>query len=66
MFHWPSDGKLVVPGLKQQPVRAFLLTDAQHQALPITAADGTVTIQLPASMPDPLATVVVLDVQGQP
>ncbi len=66
VFHWPSGGKLVVPGLANQPVKAYLLADAQHQALPMTAADSTVTIQVPTTMPDPVATVVVLDVQGQP
>jgi alpha-L-fucosidase len=65
VFNWPADGKLVISGLPNPPVKAFLLSDAQRQALGTTTRDATLTIQLPTSMPDKIATVVVLDVKGE-
>jgi alpha-L-fucosidase len=62
VFSWPQDGKLIVPGLANAPIRATLL-DA-GKTLDVTAGDNEVTIALPAEMPDEIATVVVLDVKG--
>jgi len=61
VFDWPASGKLVVPGLADQPDRAFLLADGKP--LDTTIADGQLIVTVPAAAPDPIATVIVLDVR---
>ena len=64
VYDWPANGRLVVPGLANNPVRAFLLDG--RQALPFTAANNSVTISIPAAAPDKNASVIALDIQGSP
>ena len=64
VFDWPENGQLVVNGLANTPVKAVLL--ARNQELQATAGDNRVTIVLPDEAPDKIATIVVLDIQGQP
>jgi len=66
VFQWPADGKLLVPGLGNKPLKAFLLSDAKQSALPVASRDAGVTVDLPPQAPDPIDTVVVLDVAGPP
>jgi alpha-L-fucosidase len=63
VFDWPADGQLVVP-LTAKPIAAKLLGGGAK--LKVTAATGTLTIALPAQAPDPIASVIVLDVAGSP
>lgn len=68
VFNWPSGGELVVPGLYNTPRRAFLLSDP---GLPLSVtgageAGDNLRIRLPERCPDPIDTVVVLDVAGEP
>lgn len=65
VFDWPKDGKLVVPGLKSQPARCFLLSDPDKTLLTTGRDDSGVTVQLPAAAPDPICSVVVLNVRGK-
>ncbi len=66
VFNWPADGKLLVPGLKNEIVGAWLLVDADKTRLGAQqVADGTV-ISLPAAAPDLICTVVVARIQGEP
>ena len=64
VYDWPANGRLVVPGLANNPVRAFLLDG--RQALPFTAANNSVTISIPAAAPDKNASVIALDIHGSP
>jgi len=58
VFDWPKDGKLAVkPGFTA--TRARLLTNGS--ALKIASDAGVTTISLPATAPDAVASVVVLD-----
>jgi alpha-L-fucosidase len=66
VFDWPKDGKLAVSGLKNKATSAYLLSDAAKAKLPLEQKDGTVTISLPSKAVDPIDTVVVLDIEGQP
>lgn len=59
VFAWPADGKLVVPGLSDKPERAFLL--AGGQPLDTAVAGGQLVVRVPATAPDPIATVIALD-----
>lgn len=64
VFDWPSSGRLVLTGLGNRPVEAFLL--AGNQRLRVAGDNSAVTIMLPAEAPDKIATVVALDIEGAP
>ncbi|MBE0657993.1 MAG: alpha-L-fucosidase [Bryobacteraceae bacterium] len=64
VFEWPKDGKLVVPLANAGSAKARLL--AGGKALKISAASTSLTIQVPAAAPDPIATVIELDLAGPP
>jgi alpha-L-fucosidase len=63
VFDWPSDGRLVVPGLTNDPVRAELLAD--RSALRTERREDALVITVPTTPPDSDATVVVLDLAGR-
>jgi alpha-L-fucosidase len=58
---WPAT--LVLHGLRNQVTGATLL--AGGAAVPMTQADGAVTLTLPAEAPDPLVSVIALDFAGE-
>ena len=62
VFDWPKDGKLAVPGLHNQVVSATLL--AGHVNLEAVRGDDGVILQLPETAPDPMVSVVKLEVAG--
>jgi len=64
VFTWPSDGKLLVPGLKNKPETAYLLADAKRHPLATEASPEGLTISVPPTPPDPISTTLVLKVQG--
>lgn len=64
VFQWPPDGKLLVPRLSSKVSRAYLLADADRKALEASAGDGGVTVAVGGKAPDPLASVVVLELDG--
>jgi alpha-L-fucosidase len=63
VFNWPSDGKLVVPGLNAPVESAMLLADGKK----LEAKNGAegVTVTLPAAAPDAISSTVVLKVKGK-
>jgi alpha-L-fucosidase len=63
VFDWPSDGKLVVPGLLSTPNSARLLVSGQKLHSSKTA-DGIV-IEVPQEAPDKISTTVVLRIKGK-
>jgi alpha-L-fucosidase len=64
VFDWPKDGKLSVP-LATAVSKAYLLSDPS-KALTTTAADGSLTIDVPAAAPDPIASVIAVECAGEP
>ena len=63
VFEWPKDGKLVVPGLKNEITKAYLLKPnfiGWHKRL--SAANGVdgVTVAVPAAAPDKISSTIVL------
>ena len=62
VFDWPKDGKLLVP-LKNKVTGARILGGKKVKA---TAEDAGVTIQVPATAPDAIATVIKLTLSGEP
>jgi alpha-L-fucosidase len=64
VFDWPTTGKLVLTGLANKPVKAFLLQG--NQPLEVASANNQVAIALPENAPDKHASVVALDIKGKP
>jgi alpha-L-fucosidase len=64
IFDWPQDGALTLPASTPPPRRASLL--ATGADVPIAGDDGRTILHLPTQPPDPIATVVVLDMPASP
>lgn len=63
VFNWPEEGKLLVPGLRNEVRSAWLL--ATDKTLMATAGEAGVTIDVPAAALDPIDTVIVVEVKGE-
>jgi alpha-L-fucosidase len=63
VFEWPADGTLVVPGLKARIEKAVLLA-APDRAVGVEAGGKGASLAVGARAPDPVCTVVALDVAG--
>ena len=63
VFDWPADGKLLVPGLKS-PVASSKLLANGNMLKTETTPDGLL-ISLPRSAPDPIASVILLEISGK-
>ena len=63
VFDWPQDGKLTIPGLKNEIVSAKLL--AGNTVLKTTATADGLTISVPEKSSDPIATVIKVEVKGK-
>jgi alpha-L-fucosidase len=64
VFNWPADGKLELPGLKNEVKSARLLSGSEKLA--VAKSEAGITITLPPKAPDPIATVIALDIEGAP
>lgn len=61
VFDWPQDGKLHVPGLKNEIISAKLLDGGNVKVRP--DKDGII-ISVPDEAPDPIASVIKIEVKG--
>ena len=64
VFDWPANGKLIVPGLKNTIEKAYLLADKSQKPLDHQTIQHAAVIKVPVIAPDPLVTVVVLEMTG--
>ena len=64
VFDWPSDGKLIVPGIFNKVKQAYLLSDSKKSLLTKRKEDAIV-ISVPSQAPDTINSVIVLDVAGK-
>jgi alpha-L-fucosidase len=62
VFDWPADGKLLVPGLKNEVTSASFLANLKKLAAAKT--DSGVMLTVPATAPDKIATTIALKVKG--
>lgn len=62
VFEWPTDGKLMIPGLKTKIKKARLL--ATGQTISSSVTDAGVTLVLPQTSPDPIAAVIAAELEG--
>jgi alpha-L-fucosidase len=65
VFDWPSDGKLLVPGILNQAKQAFVLSDPKHATLVVGRKEDALVISVPAKAPDAINSIVVLDINGK-
>ena len=61
VFDWPKDGKLTVP-MSNKVTKAVLL--ANGSAIPVKNTEAGIELALPSSAPDPMVSVIALDVAG--
>jgi alpha-L-fucosidase len=62
VFEWPDNQKLIVPGLKSKVKSGKILATGEKLHLQKTP-DG-ITIDLPPDAPDPINSVIVLEIKG--
>ncbi len=66
VYNWPLNKQLVVTGIKSAPSKVYLLADKQKVSLNFDFNQIVTTISLPASQPDPLVSVVVMEYENRP
>jgi alpha-L-fucosidase len=66
VFDWPADGRLVVPGIFNEPRQAYALAAAGRRPLVVEREEDALVVRLPAQAPDPIDSVIALDVAGRP
>jgi len=64
VFDWPANGKLEVSGIESSIGKAYLLAK-KRAGLKVAAEDGKTVIDLPEKAPDPINTVVVVELQDK-
>ena len=64
VFDWPQDGKLLVPGLKNEVSSARLL--ATGESLTFERVGDDVLVNVPAVAPDAHASVIKVEIRGEP
>ncbi len=64
VFDWPSDGSLLVPGLKNEVTSASLL--ASGKKLKSNKTEDGVIISVPQTAPDEISSTIVLNINGAP
>jgi len=64
VFEWPTSGKLEVPAVEGDVKKAYLLAKKRTK-LAVSRQDGKVIVDVPEDAPDPINTVVVLEIQDR-
>lgn len=62
VFDWPSNSKLLIPGLQNKAIKAELL--ASGEKLKTISGNEGLTISLPVQAPDKIASVIKVTVKG--
>jgi alpha-L-fucosidase len=65
LFKWPA-GRFELNGVKGRVTNTYFLADPQRASLTVSQQGDRVTIALPGESPDPIATVLCLDVAASP
>jgi len=66
VFDWPKDRRLVVPGILNDARKAYLLADSRRHPLRVNRRDDALVIGLPSAPPDPVNSIIVLEIPGRP
>jgi alpha-L-fucosidase len=62
IFKWPETGTFELTGCHSKVTRAYLLAD--HKNVKVTSAENGVSLRLPKTAPDKIASVVCLEING--
>jgi len=65
VFSWPGDGVIRITGLHSEADGAYLLTEPSRK-LKLTREHGAIGVSLPATPPDAIDTVVVMELAAPP
>ena len=63
VFDWPEDGTIVVPVAGIDASKAYLLADNTRDRLSVKKTTDGLIINLPAQAPDPIASVIVIELE---
>ena len=66
VFDWPTDGKLIVPGLQSGVKKAYLLEDTKMKSLAVRGFDDGKSITVGKHAPNAVSSVVVLELSEAP
>jgi alpha-L-fucosidase len=66
VFDWPSDGELLLPGLRNSCQSAWLLADPEKKSLPVETGENGLTLKVPKIASDPISTTLVVRLEGTP
>lgn len=69
VWNWPADGRLVLPGLKNQVTNVYLLKPemlSERSSMKHASDSDGVIITLPKNPPDPISSTVAVEIQGSP
>ncbi len=64
VFDWPANGHLNIPDTQRAIARVYMLSDEDKNPLQIRQEGTGVTVILPETAPDPIASVIVLEWEG--
>jgi len=68
IFQWPTSGTFTIPAPRTAVTKAYLLSDPTAAPLPISAQSTrkSIDIAIPKVAPDPIASVICLELAHQP
>jgi len=67
VFNWPEKGELIIPGLKNKIIKAYSLKDKKKNKLSVKKTNnGDISLNINNISPSEYATVVVLEIKGNP
>lgn len=65
VFDWPSNDTLRIPGLLNDPGKAYLLADPKRKPLPVGRDEDELLITVPKTAPDKICTVIAVEIEGK-
>jgi alpha-L-fucosidase len=66
VFDWPVNGKLMIGGLLNDPLKAYLLSDPKKEALETSRKEDALILNVPAVCPDTMCPVIAVEIKGKP
>ena len=66
VYEWPRDGKLYLPGLKNEIIRAYLLQGTGKSEITYTRDNGWIILDIPFEFPEKLVSVLEIELEGTP
>jgi alpha-L-fucosidase len=65
IYNWPKDNLLLIPGLKNKAIEAFVFTPGGKKQLQFSQKNQDISVNISSVVQDNIATVVGLEVLGQ-